>query len=89
MFGCTNPGQVLEEIAACKAEYPNAYIRVIGFDGDRQVCHFAPFGINFDYCASRGLILACVLLVPGTNRIFPRCKALDWLTFSALKDRHY
>ena len=37
MFGCTDPRQVLEEINACKQEYPESYVRVIGFDGDRQV----------------------------------------------------
>ena len=37
MFGCTNASQVLEEIQACKMEYPNSYIRIIGFDGVRQV----------------------------------------------------
>merc|ERR1712003_583938 len=37
MYGCNNPGQVLEEINACKQSYPNAYIRLIGFDSVRQV----------------------------------------------------
>jgi len=37
MFGCSDPGQVLEEISQCKRQYPNAYIRVIGFDPLRQV----------------------------------------------------
>jgi len=37
MFGCTDPRQVLEEINACKQEYPESFVRVIGFDGDRQV----------------------------------------------------
>jgi len=37
MFGCSNPNQVLEEIQACKQSYPDAFIRIIGFDADRQV----------------------------------------------------
>lgn len=37
MFGCSNPGEVLDEINQCSAEYPECYIRVIGFDSDRQV----------------------------------------------------
>ena len=37
MFGCTDPRQVLEEVRACTTEYPNAYVRVIGFDSTRQV----------------------------------------------------
>lgn len=37
MFGCTDPSQVLAEVAACKAAFPNAYIRLCGFDNIRQV----------------------------------------------------
>jgi len=37
MFGCTNPNQVLDEIEQCKRAYPEAFIRIIGFDADRQV----------------------------------------------------
>ena len=37
MFGCTDPRQVLEEVRACTTEYPNAFVRVIGFDSTRQV----------------------------------------------------
>ena len=37
MYGCNNPGQVLDEIQQCKRAYPNAYIRMIGFDSVRQV----------------------------------------------------
>ena len=37
MFGCANPDQVLAEIAACKAAFPGAYIRVCGFDPVKQV----------------------------------------------------
>ncbi|XWS47611.1 hypothetical protein CRYUN_Cryun14cG0167000 [Craigia yunnanensis] len=37
MFGCTDASQVLKEVEECKKEYPNAYIRIIGFDNKRQV----------------------------------------------------
>ena len=37
MFGCTDPAQVLNELEECKKEYPNAFIRIIGFDSNRQV----------------------------------------------------
>ncbi|MFS8022326.1 putative ribulose-bisphosphate carboxylase [Helianthus anomalus] len=37
MFGCTDSAQVLKELNECKKEYPNAWIRIIGFDNVRQV----------------------------------------------------
>ncbi|PKA47378.1 Ribulose bisphosphate carboxylase small chain, chloroplastic [Apostasia shenzhenica] len=37
MFGCTDGEQVMKEMDDCKSEYPDAYIRVIGFDNVRQV----------------------------------------------------
>ncbi|OMO81303.1 hypothetical protein CCACVL1_12486 [Corchorus capsularis] len=37
MFGCTDSSQVLKELEAAKKEYPNAFIRIIGFDNKRQV----------------------------------------------------
>lgn len=37
MFGCTDSAQVLKELEECKKEYPNAFIRIIGFDNVRQV----------------------------------------------------
>lgn len=37
MFGCTDPMDVVREIEACKKEFPNAAIRVIAFDANRQV----------------------------------------------------
>ncbi|RAL46597.1 unnamed protein product [Cuscuta campestris] len=36
MFGCTEPGQVLAELEECKKSYPNAWIRLLGFDNQRQ-----------------------------------------------------
>jgi ribulose-bisphosphate carboxylase small chain len=37
MFGCSDGQQVLREIAACRKAFPNAYIRMVGFDSVRQV----------------------------------------------------
>eukprot|EP00242_Pyramimonas_sp_CCMP2087_P006235 CAMPEP_0198201200 /NCGR_PEP_ID=MMETSP1445-20131203/3962_1 /TAXON_ID=36898 /ORGANISM="Pyramimonas sp., Strain CCMP2087" /LENGTH=479 /DNA_ID=CAMNT_0043871403 /DNA_START=51 /DNA_END=1490 /DNA_ORIENTATION=+ len=37
MFGCTDPNQVLAEIAKCKTAFPDAYVRVCGFDPIKQV----------------------------------------------------
>merc|ERR1711915_541346 len=37
MFGCADSQDVVREIENCKREFPNAKIRVIGFDPQRQV----------------------------------------------------
>ncbi|XP_020222307.1 ribulose bisphosphate carboxylase small chain 1, chloroplastic [Cajanus cajan] len=37
MFGCTDSSQVLKEVQEAKKEYPNSFIRIIGFDNVRQV----------------------------------------------------
>ncbi|KAL3527049.1 hypothetical protein ACH5RR_011705 [Cinchona calisaya] len=37
MFGCTDATQVLNEVGECRKEYPNAFVRIIGFDNVRQV----------------------------------------------------
>ncbi|CAI9754123.1 unnamed protein product [Fraxinus pennsylvanica] len=37
MYGCTDAVQVLNEVDLCVKEYPNAFIRIIGFDNVRQV----------------------------------------------------
>merc|ERR1712118_425508 len=37
MFGCTNSDAVLAEISACKQQFPNAKIRVAGFNSKKQV----------------------------------------------------
>ncbi|XP_043724885.1 ribulose bisphosphate carboxylase small subunit, chloroplastic-like isoform X2 [Telopea speciosissima] len=37
MFGCTDSSQVLRELEEAKKEYPNSFIRIIGFDNKRQV----------------------------------------------------
>nr|P16134.1 RecName: Full=Ribulose bisphosphate carboxylase small subunit, chloroplastic 1; Short=RuBisCO small subunit 1; Flags: Precursor [Acetabularia acetabulum]CAA36108.1 ribulose bisphosphate carboxylase, small subunit precursor [Acetabularia acetabulum] len=37
MFGCTDGSQVLSEIQACTKAFPDAYIRLVCFDANRQV----------------------------------------------------
>ncbi|GAU37370.1 hypothetical protein TSUD_277440 [Trifolium subterraneum] len=37
LFGSTDAAQVLKEVNDCKEEYPEAFIRIIGFDNVRQV----------------------------------------------------
>ncbi|KAK4710251.1 hypothetical protein R3W88_004764 [Solanum pinnatisectum] len=37
MFGCTDATQVLAEVQEAKKAYPQAWIRIIGFDNVRQV----------------------------------------------------
>nr|GEX71101.1 ribulose-1,5-bisphosphate carboxylase small subunit, N-terminal [Tanacetum cinerariifolium] len=37
MFGCTDSAQVIKELEEAKKEYPNSFIRIIGFDNVRQV----------------------------------------------------
>merc|ERR1712188_169756 len=37
MFGCSDAGEVVREIENCKREFPNAKVRVMGFDSKRQV----------------------------------------------------
>jgi ribulose-bisphosphate carboxylase small chain len=37
MFGCTDSSQVLREIAAATRAFPDAYIRLVAFDNQKQV----------------------------------------------------
>ncbi|KAK3253471.1 hypothetical protein CYMTET_37279 [Cymbomonas tetramitiformis] len=37
MFGCTDSSQVLAEVAKCSMAFPNAYVRIAGFDNVKQV----------------------------------------------------
>ncbi|RQW19369.1 hypothetical protein EHS17_15495 [Rhodobacteraceae bacterium CH30] len=37
MFGCNDASQVLKELNECKKEYPQSWVRIIGFDNVRQV----------------------------------------------------
>jgi ribulose-bisphosphate carboxylase small chain len=36
LFGVREPDAVLEELAACRAAYPDRYVRVNGYDAGRQ-----------------------------------------------------
>jgi ribulose bisphosphate carboxylase small subunit len=36
MFGCTDPNQVLNEVAACKRAFNNTYVRLVAFDNIAQ-----------------------------------------------------
>jgi ribulose-bisphosphate carboxylase small chain len=37
MFGCRDPNDVVRAIESCKSDFPQAKIRVIGFDSTKQV----------------------------------------------------
>merc|ERR1711977_373917 len=37
MFGCMDSAEVIREIDNCKKQFPNAKVRVLGFDSTRQV----------------------------------------------------
>jgi ribulose-bisphosphate carboxylase small chain len=37
MFGCQDPSDVVREIESCKKEFPNAKVRVIAYDSQRQM----------------------------------------------------
>jgi len=37
MFGCQDASQVLREIQEVKKEYPQCYVRILGFDNVKQV----------------------------------------------------
>ncbi|KAF3679496.1 Ribulose bisphosphate carboxylase small chain 3, chloroplastic [Capsicum annuum] len=41
MFGCTDATQVLNEVQEAKKAYPQAWVRIIGFDNVRQVQCFS------------------------------------------------
>ena len=45
MFGCTDGDQVLREVNNCRRAFPDAYIRLVGFDATRQV-QVAGFLVN-------------------------------------------
>lgn len=45
MFGCTDGSQVLAEVQNCRRAFPDAYIRMVGFDPIRQV-QVAGFLVN-------------------------------------------
>ena len=37
MFGCTDPSQVLKEVAECRKAFPQCYVRLAAFDSIKQV----------------------------------------------------
>ncbi len=45
MFGSVSVQEVLNEIRECRSEYPNSYIRVIGFDNIKQ-CQTVSFIVH-------------------------------------------
>jgi ribulose-bisphosphate carboxylase small chain len=45
MFGATSVSEVLSEVRACRSEYSNCYIRVVGFDNVKQ-CQVLSFIIH-------------------------------------------
>nr|DAD31784.1 TPA_asm: hypothetical protein HUJ06_010635 [Nelumbo nucifera] len=57
MFGCTDSSQVLAELEEAKKAYPNAFIRIIGFDNKRQVQCIRFIPICFKMCVG----FECVL----------------------------
>jgi len=45
LFNARSVEEVLSEIQACRSEYPNCYIRVMGFDNVKQ-CQVLSFIVN-------------------------------------------
>jgi ribulose-bisphosphate carboxylase small chain len=45
MFNCTGTQEVLGEVRECRSEYPNAFIRVVGFDNIKQ-CQVMSFMVH-------------------------------------------
>ncbi|XGB40101.1 MAG: ribulose bisphosphate carboxylase small subunit [Cyanobacteria bacterium LVE1205-1] len=45
LFNATSSQEVLNEVRACKSEYPNNYIRVVGFDNVKQ-CQVLSFIVH-------------------------------------------
>jgi len=37
MFGCTDASQVLKEVSNATLAFPNAYVRLVAFDNQKQV----------------------------------------------------
>lgn len=36
LFNATSPNEILREVSECRSEYPNCYIRIVGFDNIKQ-----------------------------------------------------
>lgn len=45
LFSARSPQEVLTEVRACRSEYPNSYIRVVGFDNVKQ-CQVLSFIVS-------------------------------------------
>ncbi|MFZ9739979.1 MAG: ribulose bisphosphate carboxylase small subunit [Prochlorotrichaceae cyanobacterium] len=45
LFNCTSTQEVLNEVRECRTEYPNAYIKVVGFDNIKQ-CQTVSFIVH-------------------------------------------
>ncbi|MBW4664659.1 MAG: ribulose bisphosphate carboxylase small subunit [Chroococcus sp. CMT-3BRIN-NPC107] len=45
LFNARTPEEVLSEVRACRAEYSNCYIRVVGFDNVKQ-CQILSFIVH-------------------------------------------
>ncbi|MEL7329865.1 MAG: ribulose bisphosphate carboxylase small subunit, partial [Cyanobacteria bacterium J06559_1] len=45
LFGANNTRAVLDEVQACRSEYGNCYIRVVGFDNVKQ-CQAVSFIVH-------------------------------------------
>ncbi len=45
LFNARTPQEVLEEVRACRSEYSNCYIRVVGFDNVKQ-CQVLSFIVS-------------------------------------------
>lgn len=45
LFSARSPQEILNEIQACRAEYPKCYIRVMGFDNIKQ-CQVLSFIVH-------------------------------------------
>lgn len=45
LFNCTSTQEVLNEVRECRTEYPNCYIKVVGFDNIKQ-CQTVSFIVH-------------------------------------------
>jgi ribulose-bisphosphate carboxylase small chain len=45
LFNCTSTQDVLNEVRECRTEYPNCYIKVVGFDNIKQ-CQTVSFIVH-------------------------------------------
>ncbi|KAF0935660.1 hypothetical protein E2562_035107 [Oryza meyeriana var. granulata] len=57
MFGCSDAAAVLRQVDECRREYPDAFIRLIAFDGSRQ-CQCMSFVVHKPPSASAAAVAA-------------------------------